>query len=99
MEPETIALFGGALWLAAAFATGVPYRRFPSIFPLLFSVFALIGSLIGVTEMVPETIDTLFTLIAVSLFAITPVALVWILYQRYPSDPPPDKPRRLGDID
>lgn len=99
MEPETIALFGAALWLGAAFATGLPYRRFPSAFPLLFSTFAVIGSLIGVTEMLPEEIDILFTFIAVVLFAVTPVIAVWHLYNRYPESEPPQKPRQLGESD
>ena len=97
VEPETIVLFGAALWLAAAFATGLPYRRIPSVFPLLFSVFALIGSMIGVTELLPESLDQLLTFVAVFLFAATPVVLVWYLYREYPQPPPPNRPRELGD--
>src|SRR5699024_7405247 len=73
MQPETIVLLGAAFWAGAALATGLPKRRIPSEFPMLFAIIAFIGSLIGVTELLPESLDVAFTIVAVALYAITPI--------------------------
>lgn len=96
MQPETIVLFGAAFWAGGALATGVPKRRFPSEFPLLFAVIAVIGSLIGVTELLPEDIDIAVTILAVVLYAITPIVFSWHLYRIYPSQQTPRSKRQLN---
>lgn len=85
MQPEIIVLLGAAFWVGAALATGIPQHRFPSEFPLLFAVIAAVGSLIGVTEMVPASVDIALTILAVVLYAITPIVFAWHLYRVYPS--------------
>lgn len=97
VEPETIVLAGAAFWGAGAFLTGVPAGRIPPEFPFLFTVIAIIGSLIGVTEMLPETLDIAVTLLAVVAFALTPLAATVMLYARYPPNPPPSRPRSLNE--
>lgn len=99
-QPETIILVASALWMSAAFVTGVPNKgRFPPEFPALFSIIAFIGVLIGITETVPETLDVIFTFFGVLVFAVTPVVFTAHLYRRYPPNPPPGKPRHLGRTD
>lgn len=96
MQPETIVLFGAAVWAGAALATGIPKRRFPSEFPLLFAVIAVIGSLIGVTELLPEEIDIAVTLLAVVLYVVTPIGFSWHLFRIYPSRSSPRNNQRLN---
>lgn len=96
MQPETVVLFGAAFWAGAALATGVPKRRFPSQFPALFAIIAFIGSLIGVTELLPEEIDVAVTILAVMLYAVTPVVFSWHLYRVYPSKASPRSNQQLN---
>lgn len=98
VPPEAVVLGGAALWLGAAFVTGVPWGRVPSEFPFLFSVIGIIGSLIGVTGWVPEAIDVWLTLGAVALYAITPVVFtIWLLHRYDPEDRSPNNPRTMTD--
>lgn len=85
VQPETIVLLGAALWAGAALATGLPKRRaVPSQFPALFATICFIGSLIGITERLPENLDIALTLLAVILYVVTPVVFAWHLYRVYP---------------
>lgn len=84
-QPETIILFGAAIWVGAALVTGLPKQRaVPSQFPALFAIIGVIGSLIGVTELLPEDIDIALTLLAVLIYLVTPVVFSWHLYRVYP---------------
>lgn len=96
MQPETIVLFGAAIWAGAALATGIPKRRFPSEFPLLFATIAVIGSLIGVTELLPEEIDIAVTILAVLLYVVTPIVFSWHLFRIYPSQDTPRHNQQLN---
>lgn len=96
MQPEMIVLTGATIWAGAALATGLPKRRFPSQFPFLFAVIAVIGSLIGVTELLPENIDIAVTLLAVLLYAATPIVFSWHLFRVYPSRSAPRNNQQLN---
>jgi hypothetical protein len=84
IEPEQILIIAAFIWGFAAIATGYPRGRFPAEYPFLFAVIAIITAMIGITEYVTETADVLLTIIAVVLFALTPIALAVRLYQAYP---------------
>lgn len=84
MQPEYILLVASILWMSAALATGLPHRRFPSEFPFMFSLVAFVAAMIGVTELVPESVDMMLTAIGVILFSLIPVVVTIKLYQSYP---------------
>lgn len=96
MQPETIVLFGAAFWAGAALATGIPKKRFPSEFPALFAAIAVIGSLIGITELLPEDIDIAVTLLAVVLYVVTPIVFSWHLFRVYPARDSPRDNQQLN---
>lgn len=91
-DPETIVLAAGMFWMAASLATGLPHKRFPSEFPFLFALITVVSAMIGVTELVPESIDNLLTMTAVILFAVTPILITLKLYQAYPPHPDSSSP-------
>lgn len=84
IEPESILLVASGLWVACALATGIPDRRFPSEFPFLFASVGFVAAMIGVTEIVPETVGTALTALGVILFAALPIFVTVKLYQAYP---------------
>jgi hypothetical protein len=83
VQPEMIVLLGAGFWAGAALVTGLPKRRIPSEFPMLFAAIAVIGSVIGVTELLPESLDVAFTILAVVLYVITPIVFTAHLLNAY----------------
>lgn len=83
ISPEAITLAGAALWILAAFVTGLPRGRVPSEFPFLFSIIGIIGSALAVTEWTPAPVDIWLTFGAIALYALMPIVFTAWLLHRY----------------
>lgn len=78
-----IAVLGAFLWGGAALATGVPRGLVDSEVSFLFTIPAIIGSLVGVTGWTPATADAWLLALAGVVYLSAPVVLAaWLLHHR-----------------